>query len=270
LLELDIRQLPDHKRELLQQMRLANQESTTEQLQKRLSADVLSKDKHFVHLIRMIRISGQFDLLRCGIKLVDLPGLRDMNASKAMVAQKYLQEPNLHLLVVQSMKRFLDKPDLTEHLNRVINSDFRSSSVHVVATQCDLLDDCNDDDDEQEEISAVAQCYHSMLEAPGVIQRTVLGSTTTTNADTLQQLQVFPVSAADYARLVHIRGLKFRTRQLFQTEESTGVPRLARQVTRISERAHDRLCQLRNEVGTALNAVVSGYAYGFVTCHCAD
>lgn len=58
-------------------------------------------------LIHKVELRGPWHVLSTGACLVDLPGVRDSNAARAKVAERYLQNCN-HIAIVASIKRAVD------------------------------------------------------------------------------------------------------------------------------------------------------------------
>ena len=82
-------------------------------------------------------------MLSTGAVLVDLPGVRDSNAARAKVAEKYLQNCN-QIAIVAPIKRAVDdgtaKELLGEQFKRRLLMDGQYSNVFFVCTQTDDLE----------------------------------------------------------------------------------------------------------------------------------
>lgn len=93
-------------------------------------------------LIRKVVLNGPWPALSTGACLVDLPGVRDANAARAKVAEKYLKNCNL-VWIVAPIKRAVDdataKELLGEEFKRRLLMDGQYGNVSFVCTQ---TDDC--------------------------------------------------------------------------------------------------------------------------------
>ncbi|KAL7499648.1 hypothetical protein ACHAWT_010345 [Skeletonema menzelii] len=94
-------------------------------------------------LIRKVTLEGPWHVLSTGAVLVDLPGVRDANAARAKVAEKYLQNCN-QIAIVAPIKRAVDdgtaKELLGEQFKRRLLMDGNYSNVFFICTQTDDLE----------------------------------------------------------------------------------------------------------------------------------
>mmetsp|Transcript_8989 Transcript_8989/g.17921 ORF Transcript_8989/g.17921 Transcript_8989/m.17921 type:complete len:1419 (-) Transcript_8989:154-4410(-) len=94
-------------------------------------------------LIRKVTLEGPWHVLSTGAVLVDLPGVRDANAARAKVAEKYLQNCN-QIAIVAPIKRAVDdgtaKELLGEQFKRRLLMDGQYSNVFFICTQTDDLE----------------------------------------------------------------------------------------------------------------------------------
>jgi hypothetical protein len=93
-------------------------------------------------LIRKVVLEGPWSVLSTGACLVDLPGVKDANAARAKVSEKYLQNCN-KIWVVAPIKRAVDdgtaKELMGEQFKRRLLMDGAYGSVSFICTQ---TDDC--------------------------------------------------------------------------------------------------------------------------------
>jgi hypothetical protein len=93
-------------------------------------------------LIRCVTLQGPWNVLATGACLVDLPGVRDANAARARVSERYLQNCN-QIWVVAPIKRAVDdgtaKELLGEQFKRRLLMDGQYGNVSFICTQ---TDDC--------------------------------------------------------------------------------------------------------------------------------
>jgi len=91
-------------------------------------------------LIRKVVLKGPWNVLSTGACLVDLPGVRDDNAARAKVAEKYLQNCT-KMWIVAPIKRAVDdktaKDLLGEEFKRRLLMDGNYSNVSFVCTHSD-------------------------------------------------------------------------------------------------------------------------------------
>ena len=94
-------------------------------------------------LIRKVTLYGPWHVLNTGAVLVDLPGVKDSNAARAKVAEKYLQNCN-QIAIVAPIKRAVDdgtaKELLGESFKRRLLMDGQYSNVFFICTQTDDLE----------------------------------------------------------------------------------------------------------------------------------
>jgi len=93
-------------------------------------------------LIRCVQLQGPWSVLKSGGVLVDLPGVRDANAARARVSERYLQNCNL-IWVVAPIKRAVDdgtaKDLMGAEFKRRLLMDGQYGNVAFICTQ---TDDC--------------------------------------------------------------------------------------------------------------------------------
>lgn len=106
--------------------------------------DYLSSKKSLWPLVQRVSIRGPFQLLRSGIRLVDVPGLNDPDPVRNRVAQDALRSAHVVWLVLSAKRAMTGAvmSYLTESglLYRLEMND-RLGSLVVVATHADQLDD---------------------------------------------------------------------------------------------------------------------------------
>ncbi len=94
-------------------------------------------------MIRKVTLNGPWNVLSTGAVLVDLPGVRDSNAARAKVAEKYLQNCN-QIAIVAPIKRAVDdgtaKELLGEQFKRRLLMDGQYGNVFFICTQTDDLE----------------------------------------------------------------------------------------------------------------------------------
>lgn len=94
-------------------------------------------------LIRKVQLRGPWSVLSTGAVLVDLPGVRDSNAARAKVAERYLQNCN-QIAIVAPIKRAVDdgtaKELLGEQFKRRLLMDGQYGNVFFICTQTDDLE----------------------------------------------------------------------------------------------------------------------------------
>lgn len=94
-------------------------------------------------LIRKVQLRGPWPVLSTGAVLVDLPGVRDSNAARAKVAERYLQNCN-QIAIVAPIKRAVDdgtaKELLGEQFKRRLLMDGQYGNVFFICTQTDDLE----------------------------------------------------------------------------------------------------------------------------------
>jgi hypothetical protein len=93
-------------------------------------------------LIRCVQLQGPWPVLSSGGVLVDLPGVRDANAARARVSERYLQNCN-QIWVVAPIKRAVDdgtaKELMGEQFKRRLLMDGQYGNIAFICTQ---TDDC--------------------------------------------------------------------------------------------------------------------------------
>eukprot|EP00536_Pseudo-nitzschia_multiseries_P011811 jgi/Psemu1/289916/fgenesh1_pg.422_\ len=93
-------------------------------------------------LIRCVSLQGPWNVLSSGGVLVDLPGVRDANAARARVSERYLQHCN-QIWVVAPIKRAVDdgtaKELMGEQFKRRLLMDGQYGNIAFICTQ---TDDC--------------------------------------------------------------------------------------------------------------------------------
>uniref|UniRef100_A0A7S4QET7 Dynamin N-terminal domain-containing protein n=1 Tax=Ditylum brightwellii TaxID=49249 RepID=A0A7S4QET7_9STRA len=93
-------------------------------------------------LIRKVVLYGPWACLLTGACLVDLPGVRDANVSRAKVSKRYLQHCN-HIWIVAPIRRAVDdgtaKELLGEQFKRRLLMDEQYGNISFICTQ---TDDC--------------------------------------------------------------------------------------------------------------------------------
>jgi GTP-binding protein EngB required for normal cell division len=94
-------------------------------------------------LIHKVELRGPWHVLSTGACLVDLPGVRDSNAARAKVAERYLQNCN-QIAIVASIKRAVDdgtaKELMGEQFKRRLLMDGNYGNVFFICTQTDDLE----------------------------------------------------------------------------------------------------------------------------------
>ncbi|KAL7460700.1 hypothetical protein ACHAXS_001143 [Conticribra weissflogii] len=94
-------------------------------------------------LIRKVEVRGPWSVLRTGAIFVDLPGVRDANAARAKVAERYLQNCN-HIAIVAPIKRAVDdgiaKELLGEQLKRRLLMNGQYGNIFFICTKCDDIE----------------------------------------------------------------------------------------------------------------------------------
>jgi hypothetical protein len=93
-------------------------------------------------LIRCVMLQGPWHVVTTGARLVDLPGVRDANAARASVAERYLQNCT-QIWVVAPIKRAVDdgtaKELMGEQFKRRLLMDGQYGNISFICTQ---TDDC--------------------------------------------------------------------------------------------------------------------------------
>ncbi|KAL3795128.1 hypothetical protein HJC23_007356 [Cyclotella cryptica] len=94
-------------------------------------------------LIHKVKLRGPWHVLSTGACLVDLPGVRDSNAARAKVAERYLQNCN-QIAIVASIKRAVDdgtaRELMGEQFKRRLLMDGNYGNICFVCTQTDDLE----------------------------------------------------------------------------------------------------------------------------------
>lgn len=195
-------------------------------------------------LVQQVEILGPFDVLKCGARLVDLPGLNDPNAARDAVTRRYLEESSF-VWVVYNMKRSVRK-DMVDALKerdlfRRLVMEGRAGGLTMVGTAADDINPEADaeaahlpsDADEVE----IANARRGLSEREVRAQLRILadevaaasGDTGTaahaTLTSTVDHIAIHSVSARDFLQLRGLFSIK-RTQPLFD-EVGTGIPSLA-------------------------------------------
>ena len=123
-------------------------------------------------LIHKVELRGPWHVLSTGACLVDLPGIRDSNAARAKVAERYLQNCN-QIAIVASIKRAVDdgtaKELMGEQFKRRLLMDGNYGNVFFICTQTDDLEATETMRDHQDIAEEVAGRWEKMCELADVI-----------------------------------------------------------------------------------------------------
>jgi len=89
----------------------------------------------------MTRMHVDAEILRTGIVLVDLPGVRDSNAARAAIAEDYMRKAD-EIIIVSPLNRILSNKTVETLANgyvRQLAFDLRKKIV-IVCTKCEVSD----------------------------------------------------------------------------------------------------------------------------------
>lgn len=118
-------------------------------------------------LINKVELRGPWHVLSTGACLVDLPGVRDSNAARAKVAERYLQNCN-QIAIVASIKRAVDdgtaKELMGDQFKRRLLMDGNYGNVFFVCTQTDDLEATETMRDHQDVAEQVPGRWEKMCE----------------------------------------------------------------------------------------------------------
>jgi hypothetical protein len=125
-------------------------------------------------LIRCVTLNGPWNVLATGACLVDLPGIRDANAARARVAERYLQNCN-QIWVVAPIKRAVDdgtaKDLMGEQFKRRLLMDGQYGNVSFICTQTDECEPTEIMRDHQDVASSKPGRWETMTKLLGNINR---------------------------------------------------------------------------------------------------
>jgi energy-coupling factor transporter ATP-binding protein EcfA2 len=133
---------PREIRDALDQQQLTFQERSLETFQKRIKEYLDSKHR-FWPIVKRVRLSGPFEPLRNGVRLVDLPGLNDPNEAREQVTREHIKTCRF-VWIVFNIKRVLTKSDInilvSDDFVRQVIMDGRANALTLVATASDDID----------------------------------------------------------------------------------------------------------------------------------
>jgi hypothetical protein len=201
-------------------------------------------------LIRCVALQGPWHVLGTGACLVDLPGVRDANAARARVAERYLQNCS-QIWVVAPIKRAVDdgtaKELMGEQFKRRLLMDGQYGNISFICTQ---TDDC--------EATEIMRDHHDVASSkPGRWEKMVLLQEKISGVDRelfeLQQEEEDLKSACDEAASL-VADLKATEkerdgdsiREAFPIEDSDGSDDLERE--KLLEEASERAETARREL----------------------
>jgi hypothetical protein len=250
-LAVDQLRLPDTIRDALQRRSDEWSFDAVEAGQPTLDVLLSSKGQWWPVIARVI-VDGPFERLKCGARLVDVPGLNDPNSAREQVTTHYLQSSQF-VWVVFNMKRALTK-ELTEALSerdlfRTLVIEGREGALSLVGTAADDIDpdadisqlglDANSSNLEIAEARSrasrdgVRKQLHSLAQS-------LASESSLTGSDqhrrlltTVEQLSISTVSARDYLYLRNLQRLAGGP--LFPDTQSTGIPSLGSHLEMVVE-----------------------------------
>ena len=197
-------------------------------------------------LVNLVRIQGEFVLLRDGVRLVDLPGLNDPDPTRDRIAKAHLEKSKLIWLVLNAKRAATNTIVsylMESKLFTKLQLSGRLASVAVIVTHADQFDDegiikafnLQDDatlsellDKHQDLMKRVV--HDALLKVWDETVRQADGNleieTATAGREILKQIPVFSV---DSNQSLLLRGIKkSRKAPSFETIEQTGIPTLER------------------------------------------
>jgi GTPase SAR1 family protein len=239
---------------------------TIEEFRKALDLYLNSKHR-FWPIVKTVRISGPFDVLRGGAVLIDLPGINDPNEAREEVTKRYLKECR-YVWIVFNIKRALTKDLISlmqsDDFLRQIVLDGRENALTFVGTASDDIDlDAGSEEsglDEESDATTIILARNSGVRVEVANQLTELAERLATAAQagpqraadlasTFRASTIFTVSAREYLRL---RGVSRARNGVLDTLEQTELPILRRHMETIcagygieaQSRAHHRRLDL--------------------------
>jgi hypothetical protein len=239
-------------------------------------------------LVKLTRISGPFDALRTGAKLVDLPGLNDPNAAREAVTRHYLETSNF-VWVVYDMRRVLTG-DMTGELEksglfRRLVTEGREGALSFVGTSADQISPKADrtmlglpPDASFKEIALARRAKSAELVRAQLMQlATRLGESSSAAAGTAhtslnEAVAEFPILTVSAQNYLTLRGLfESTTAPILDDEPSTGIPALVNHLQQtvernVGDRRTDRLrlqfAQIEADVHARISAFRSSRSLG--------
>lgn len=103
----------------------------------------INRPSQVCFLVKKVMIRGPFPLLRTGVKLVDLPGLRDANAARSQVTEEFKKRTNFFMIASKIHRAMDDKTAtslLDDGMTRQLSMDGKVGNIIFVATQSDAID----------------------------------------------------------------------------------------------------------------------------------
>jgi len=112
------------------------------EFRKQISLYLHSKNK-FWPIVTKVSVSGPFEILKDGVKIVDLPGINDPNQAREAVTHNYLKTCNF-VWIVFNIKRVITKDTMalmqSDDFMRQILMDGRTHALTFVGTASDDID----------------------------------------------------------------------------------------------------------------------------------
>jgi len=195
-----------------------------------------SKHK-FWPIVTKVAVSGPFDILKDGVKIVDLPGINDPNQAREAVTHNYLKTCNF-VWIIFNIKRVITKDTMalmqSDDFMRQILMDGRANALTFVGTASDDIDFETAREefglDENTTESQVILCRNQEVRkevkkqiedlAARMIQLAQEdGQKLRQLTETIRNSEIFTVSAHEYMRLSGIyRGKSIRLVEVSDTE----------------------------------------------------
>ncbi len=240
-------QLPDHLARLIETGTKSLTAPDPPSLRKQLKSYVTA-DSQLWHFVKVAEISGPFDALSGGVKLVDLPGLNDPNPAREAVTRQYFRRsPNLWLVLnskrrlTKDVRDFLVENDLIRQM--MLNGNL--AGFTMVATHADAFSMDEQDLDNLELPSnvsageAIASNNQRTLQACRATLAELAAETAMQAGEPVDKLQrdldhvpVFTVASKSYQ---HLMGLAPRYSAPLRTKEETQLPRLIEHLRKIGQ-----------------------------------
>ena len=210
--------------------------------------DYLDSKRRFWPIVKAVRMSGPFAALKCGAKLVDLPGINDPNAAREQVTKDYLKNCRF-VWVVFNIKRVLTK-DVSSLMQsddfvRQIVMDGRENALTFVGTASDDIDidsACEEFDlDEEASFSEIAKARNDSVRREVATQVGEIAHRIAANADSPERAamlkeallasRIFTASARDYLALSNLA----KNRATLATVEETEIEQLREHMIRVCD-----------------------------------
>lgn len=204
-------------------------------------AKFLDSKHRYWPIVSSVHVSGPFEALRSGAKLIDLPGINDPNEAREEVTKEHLKTCRF-VWVVFNIKRVLTRDTIalihSEEFLRQVVMDGRANALTFVGTASDDVDpetgreefDLDEDASDADVVLARNNEVRKEVLRQLEEQSSRLASLAHENAghaeqlgQTLRSSNVFTISAREYLRLA---GLSRSRPSGLETTEQTELPKL--------------------------------------------